>query len=78
MLEHMGKKEELDALRHAALVVSNITSPPANPKEVERALGYRDLLIRQARAAGASVSEIVEATRLAPEQIEATIARPAL
>lgn len=74
----MGKEEELDALREATLQASDITSPPASVKEVERARGYRDLLIRQAHAAGASVHEIVEATHLTPEQIDATIAKPGL
>jgi hypothetical protein len=74
----MGKEEELDALREATLKASEITSPPATLKEVERAHGHRDVLIRQARAAGASVDEIVEATHLAPEQIDATIAKPGL
>jgi hypothetical protein len=74
----MGKEQELDALREATLIASEITSPPASLKEVERAHGYRDLLVRQAHAAGASVNEIVEATHLAPEQIDATIAKPGL
>jgi hypothetical protein len=74
----MGKEEELNALREATLAASEITSPPASLKEVDRARGHRDLLIRQAHAAGASVKEIVEATHLAPDQIDATIAKPGL
>jgi hypothetical protein len=71
----MGKQEELDALRKATLAASDTTSDSATPIEVERADGLRDLRIRQAHAAGASVQAIEDATHLAPEQIEATLAK---
>jgi hypothetical protein len=74
----MDKAETLAALREATLAASELTSPPTSPKERERADGLRDLLIRQAHAAGASIQEIVEVTHLAPEQISETVAQRGL
>jgi hypothetical protein len=74
----MGKQEALDALRKATLEASDTTSDSSSPMEVERADGLRDLHMRQAHAAGASLKEIEDATHLAPEQIAATLAKPGL
>lgn len=78
MVGFMGTREELNALRKAAIAASETMSPPASREQVERAFAHRDLLISQAHAAGISANEIADATHLTPDQTYAAIAKPGL